>query len=80
MRFEVIGPITGQRTIVVGTRIRELRRLVATHGRGRWRKMAGVAWVRRFDGRTRLAELHWYEATGIGRREIRIKRYLHVIP
>jgi hypothetical protein len=80
MRFEVVGPITARRTIAVGRRIRELRRIVETHGKGRWRKMAGAAWVRRPDGSTRLAELHWYEATGIGRREIRIKRYLHVIP
>lgn len=80
MRFEIVGPITQQRTIAVGSHIRELRRLVATYGSGRWRKMAGVAWVRLVDGSIRLAELHWYEATGIGRREIRIKRYLHVIP
>jgi hypothetical protein len=76
MRFEVIGPITGQRTIAVGGRIRGLRRLVAAHGKGRWRKMAGVALIRRLDGSTRLAELHWYEATGIGRRKMKVKHYL----
>ncbi|MGH7627876.1 MAG: hypothetical protein ACREOF_00485 [Gemmatimonadales bacterium] len=80
MQFEVIGPITEQRTIAVGRRIRELGRILRRHGPGSWRKRSGIAWVREPDGTTRLAELHWYEATGVGRREFKIKRYLDIDP
>ena len=76
MRFEVVGPIRDQRTIAVGRRIRDLAALVRRYGPGKWRKMAGCAWVRRQDGSIRLAEVHWYEATGIGRRNLKIKQYL----
>ena len=80
MRFDIIGPIVEQRTLAAGRRIRELRRIVRAYGQGRWRKRAGTAWVRRADGTMRLAELHWYEAPGIGRRELKIKRYLELFP
>jgi hypothetical protein len=76
MRFEMIGPIRGQRTIAFGRHIRDLADLVREYGRGRWRKMAGSAWVRLPDGSLRLAELHWYDATGIGRRRMKISGYL----
>lgn len=76
MRFDVVGPITDQRAIAAGRGIRSLAAIVKEHGAGRWRKMAGCAWVRLTDGSVRLAELHWYEATGIGRRNMKIKRYL----
>lgn len=76
MQFEVVGPIWGERTIATGRRIRHLATLIRRHGRGRWRKKSGCAWVRLQDGTMRLAELHWYEATGIGRRNMKIKRYL----
>jgi hypothetical protein len=76
MPFEVVGPITEQRTIAIGRQIRDLPAIVNQHGAGRWRKMSGCAWVRLGDGTVRLAELHWYEATGIGRRSMKIKRYL----
>lgn len=76
MNFEVIGDITVIETIAAGRAIRDLRRLQRQYGRGRWRKMKGVAQVRLRSGRIRLAELHWYEAHGIGRKEIKRKRYL----
>lgn len=59
-----------------GREIRERRRLERRYGKGRWRKRKGRARVRLLDGTSREAELHWYEATGIGRKEFKIKRYL----
>ena len=76
MYFTVIGPISDIETFATGRGIRELPRLRKLYGRGRWRKRKGIATVRLADGSTRLAELHWYEATGIGRKEFKIKRYL----
>ncbi len=76
MSFVVIGTITAVETSATGASIRELPRLRKTYGRGRWRKRKGRAMVRLPDGTTRVAELHWYEATGIGRKEFKIKRYL----
>jgi hypothetical protein len=74
--FEVIGAILSVETIAVGRGIRELPRLQKFYGKGRWRKLKGVAHVRLASGIARVAELHWYEAHGIGRREIKLKRYL----
>jgi len=74
--FEIVGEITDVETIAVGGRIREVARLRRAYGRGRWRKRKGVAWVRLSSGRIRLVELHWYEAHGIGKREMKRKRYL----
>jgi hypothetical protein len=76
MHFEVIGDITDAETFATGSSIRELVRLRKFYGRGRWRKRKGVARVRLEDGEVRLAEVHWYEAHGIGRKELKIKRYL----
>ena len=76
MHFEVIGQIRDIETIAVGGRIREIMRLRRQFGGGRWRKMKGVATVRLQTGSLRTAELHWYEAHGIGRRKIKIKRLL----
>lgn len=78
MDFEVVGPIRDRRTIAVGRRIRKLPDLIQKYGKAHWRKMAGTAWVRLADGSRRLAELHWYEAAGIGRREIKISGYLPI--
>ena len=75
-RFEVISDITDVQAIAVGRGIRELGRLRKHYGRGRWRKMKGVATIRLVDGRVRRAELHWYEAHGIGRKEVKRKRYV----
>ncbi len=76
MSFEIVGEITRTETIAVGKGIRDLQRLRRLYGRGRWRKLKGVAFVRLRSGTVRKAELHWYEAHGIGRKEIKRKRYV----
>ena len=76
MYFEIIGEITNVETFAVGSGIRELLRLRRVYGKGRWRKRKGVAQIQLSDGSIRLAEIHWYEATGIGKKEFKIKRYL----
>jgi hypothetical protein len=76
MYFEIIGEITDIETIAIGSSIREIARLRKQFGAGRWRKRKGVATVRLANGRIRRVELHWYEAHGIGKRKLKIKRYL----
>ena len=72
--FEVISEIEGIEIIAVGGKIRDLEWLRKTHGSGRWRKLKGFARVRFLDdGEEYNAELHWYEAHGIGRKEMKIK-------
>lgn len=74
--FEVIGEITNIETIAIGKKIRDLARLQKQFGKGRWRKLKGVATVRLINNNVRTAELHWYEAHGIGKRKMKIKRYI----
>jgi hypothetical protein len=74
--FEIIGTIRDVQTIATGSGIREIARLRKVHGPGRWRKRKGIGRIRFADGRVRTAELHWYEAHGIGRKEVKIKRIL----
>lgn len=74
--FEILGEIADAEVIAVGRRIRELARLTKRYGRGRWRKMKGSATIRLRSGLVRRAEIHWYEAHGIGRRDFKRKRYL----
>ncbi len=76
MPFEILGSVQQPVTIATGRGIRELPRLQRVYGKARWRKRKGVAQVRLGSGSLRTAELHWYEATGIGRREYKIKRFL----
>ena len=76
MHFEIIGQITAVEAIAVGDSIRILPLLRKRYGSGRWRKLKGIATVRLPDGTMRLAELHWFEAHGIGRRKMRVKRFL----
>ena len=76
MNFEIVGPILEPETIAVGSGIRILHVLRRRFGKGRWRKRKGVAQVRLPDGTIRLAEVHWFEGHGIGKKFIRIKRYL----
>lgn len=76
MKFEIVGTIDQIETIAAGPSVRVRAFLRKTHGHGRWRKMKGVARVRLPNGHLRRVELHWYEAHGIGRRDIKIKRYL----
>jgi hypothetical protein len=74
VQFELLGPITQVETFAVGSRIREIARLRKFYGAGRWRKRKGIARICLSDGSIHLAEIHWYEATGIGRKEYKIKR------
>lgn len=76
MYFEIVGEITRVETFATGSSIRELARLRKFYGHGRWRKRKGIARVRLSDGTVRLAEVHWYEAHGIGRKELKIKGYI----
>ena len=76
MDFEILGEITILETIATGQGIRDLRRLQRSYGKGRWRKMKGSARIRLRNGELRLAEIHWYEAHGIGKREFKRKGYL----
>lgn len=71
--FKLVGKITNIETIAIGNSIRDLPRLNKTHGKGRWRKLKGIANVELPSGRIRLAEVHWYEAHGIGKKEMKIK-------
>lgn len=74
--FDIIGKISEIETIAVGSSIREIADLRKQFGLGRWRKLKGIAQVKLQNGRIRLAELHWYEAHGIGKRKIKIKTFL----
>jgi hypothetical protein len=76
MRFEILGEISDIETFAAGSGIREIARLRRIYGRGRWRKRKGIARIRFSDGSTHVAELHWYEASGIGRKEFKIKQLL----
>lgn len=76
MAFEVVGKITNVETIATGREIREFRNLVRLYGLAHWRKRKGIARVRLAGGKIRLAELHWYEAHGVGRRKVKIKKVL----
>ncbi len=75
MNFEIIGEITEVETIAVSASIRILSVLHRRFGRARWRKRKGFATVRLVDGTIRRAEIHWFEAHGIGRRLMRIKQF-----
>jgi hypothetical protein len=74
MYFELLGEIRDPETIATGTKIRDRKRLQRSYGKGRWRKRKGFAAVALRSGEVRNAELHWYEASGIGKREMKIKR------
>ena len=73
MDFELIDEIRDILPIAVGRGVRELARLRRRYGKGRWRKLKGIARVRLIDGTIHTAEVHWYEAHGIGRKELKIK-------
>ena len=76
MFLEIRGELTDVETFAVGKSIRELPRLRKLYGKGRWRKRKGLAAVRLPNGTIRKVELHWYEASGIGRKEFKIKRFV----
>lgn len=73
MDLEVVGEITDIEKIAAGTGVRDRAPLRKQYGGGRWRKLKGVASVRLTDVMVRLAEVHWYEAHGIGKREFKLK-------
>jgi hypothetical protein len=76
MDFELVGAITDVEAIAVNLSVREHDALKARYGGRRWRKLKGVALVRLVNGNVRRAEIHWYEAHGIGKRKLKIKRFL----
>jgi hypothetical protein len=76
MHFTLVGEIRNIETIAVNTGIREVDRLRKAYGNARWRKRKGIATIILKDGTTHQAEVHWYEATGIGRKELKIKYIL----
>jgi hypothetical protein len=76
MHFEIIGDIEDVETLAVGGRIRDIMRIQKQFGPGRWRKLKGVTKVRLQSGRICNAEVHWYEAHGIGRKKMKIKKLL----
>lgn len=76
MRFDIVSEIHDIETIAVNTGIREIERLRKFYGKARWRKKKGIATIMVADGTTHQAELHWYEATGFGRKEVKIKHVL----
>ena len=77
MHFTIIGEISNIETIAVDKSIREIARLRKNYSSRRWRKLKGIASIRLSDGFVTKAELHWYECHGIGRKEMKIKRYLN---
>ena len=76
MNFRIIGTIDKQEIIATGSKFREINRLKKIYGDGKWRKMKGVAKIEMHDHSVFSAELHWYEAHGIGKKEYKIKRFL----
>jgi len=73
MDFQIVSDITSIETIAAGAGVRDRARLRKAYGNGRWRKMKGIARVRLKSGTIRLAEIHWYEAHGIGKRDFKLK-------
>jgi hypothetical protein len=76
MTVEIVSALSHVETIAVGRGIRELARLRKFYGRGHWRKRKGIALVRIPDGTVRRAEVHWYEASGLGKKEFKIKYFV----
>ena len=76
MYFEIVGKVEDIERIAIGGRINDIMRLHRQFGRGRWRKLKGVAKVRIAGRQFRKAEVHWYEAHGIGKKKMKIKRFL----
>ena len=76
MYFDIVGEIEAVETIAVGGQIKDIMRLRKQLGTGRWRKLKGIATIRLLGGSIRVAEVHWYEAHGIGKKKMKIKRFL----
>lgn len=76
MHFEILGDLRMVQTIATGSGIREVARLRKLYGRARWRKRKGIAEVRLRNGQVVTAEIHWYEAGNVGKKEFKIKRLI----
>lgn len=76
MHFTLAGPLYNVATIASGNSVRVLPRLRKKYGGGKWRKVKGIGKIRLQNGSIREAELHWYEAHGIGKKELKFKRYV----
>jgi hypothetical protein len=76
MDFEIISDIRSQETFAKGSGIREINRLKKVYGIGAWRKRKGIATIKLHDGTVLDAELHWYETSGLGKFEFKIKHYI----
>ena len=79
MFFKIIGRVSDVQTIASGSSLREARRLRKLYGGRRWRKLKGIARIELPDGTICMAELHWYEAHGLGSKEFKIKRILETV-
>lgn len=77
MKFKIVSTLSGIKVISTGRKIKELKRLNKIYGQGRWRKLKGNATIELEDGSKYLAEIHWYEAHGIGKKEYKIKKFLN---
>lgn len=77
MNFEILSEISDVETIATGRSIREFQRLCKAYGKGRWRKLKGCAKIKLDSGKKYFAEVHWYEAHGIGKKEFKIKKLLN---
>ena len=76
MYFDILGEIAEIEVVARGRGIRDLSRIQRKFGKGRWRKLKGKATIKLANGNLRYAEIHWYEAEGIGRKRFKIKRFL----
>jgi len=76
MHFEIVGEISNVEVIAVGSAIRDIGLIREQYGPGRWRKLKGFATIRLANGQIRQVEIHWYEALGIGKKQLKIKRFL----
>ena len=73
---EILSEIQNKEVIAKGTSVKIRKRLEKFYGQGNWRKMKGIAKVRLSDGSVKLAEIHWFEAHGIGKKNIKVKYYV----
>jgi hypothetical protein len=76
MGFEIVGELSSIEIVAKGSGVRERKRLRKAYGQGSWRKLKGIASIKLNDGTICEAELHWYEAHGIGKKEFKVKRLL----
>jgi len=76
VHFKLISKLEFVEVIATGRGVKELRRLNKIYGKSHWRKLKGIAKIKLSDGSIKKAELHWYEAHGIGKKELKIKFYL----